>query len=368
MTKQTLNIFRAGTHTAANGTTHTITEDDLRSAAENYSLELHEAPIVVGHPKDNGPAYGWIKGLKVTEDGNVEAEPDQVHDDFREMVEDGRFKKISASWYLPDSPANPSPGSYYLRHVGFLGAQPPAIKGLRDAAFNEADDGIIEFEDPWSEATKASLWRGLRDFFLGKYSKEEVDQVLPAYAIEDMEAAARKAIDDELNTPNYSEGNTMTPEEIKAAQDKLAADQAQLKADQDAVAATQAEFAEKASAARLAENTAFVDAQIAAFKIKPADRDQTIAFMESLADNAADFGEGDNKTSSIDFYKAEVEAREPLVDTGERSPDDGHRDEDGNPAEFAERAVAYREKQLEQGINITATQAVKAVKAGKDQQ
>ena len=39
----------------------------------------------------------------------------------------------------PDHPSNPVPNAYYLRHVGFLGAQPPAVKGLGEARFADVD-------------------------------------------------------------------------------------------------------------------------------------------------------------------------------------------------------------------------------------
>jgi len=58
------------------------------------------------------------------------------------MVNKGRYKKISASFYSPNYPFNPAPGSYYLKHVGFLGAVPPAVKGLGDARFSTPTPGI----------------------------------------------------------------------------------------------------------------------------------------------------------------------------------------------------------------------------------
>ena len=105
---------------------------------------MHEAPIVIGHPSDNAPAYGWVSGLSFDEGAGLEAEPAQVEAQFAEMVADGRFKKVSASFYTPESASNPAPGVYYLRHVGFLGAQPPAVKGLKPVAFAEDDEGVVE--------------------------------------------------------------------------------------------------------------------------------------------------------------------------------------------------------------------------------
>ncbi|HHA2483914.1 TPA: hypothetical protein ACOEN0_004165, partial [Stenotrophomonas maltophilia] len=123
----TLQIFKAGTHVAEDGRTLTFSEADVQQIADSYDPALHEAPIVVGHPKTDDPAYGWGKTLQA-KDGLLVAEPHNVDPAFAELVNNGRFKKISASIFMPDSPGNPTPGKYYLRHIGFLGAQPPAVK------------------------------------------------------------------------------------------------------------------------------------------------------------------------------------------------------------------------------------------------
>ncbi|MEI9885919.1 MAG: hypothetical protein WDN08_05345 [Rhizomicrobium sp.] len=82
---------------------------------------------MVGHPSSDAPAYGWAAGLKMDGDRLV-ADVDQLDPGFAEIVKAGRFKKISPSFYEPDGKGNPKPGAYYLRHIGFLGAQPPAVK------------------------------------------------------------------------------------------------------------------------------------------------------------------------------------------------------------------------------------------------
>ena len=61
--------------------------------------------------------------------GDLLAEPDQLDPQFAELVGNGRFKKVSASFYLPDSPNNPKPGTLYLRHVGFLGRSHLPLRG-----------------------------------------------------------------------------------------------------------------------------------------------------------------------------------------------------------------------------------------------
>ena len=141
-----LHIFRAGIHQPMQGGALEFREADLAATAAAYDPALGEAPLVVGHPKTDAPAYGWVRALRA-EGGDLVAEPHQVEPAFAEMVQAGRFKKISASFYTPNHPSNPKPGAFYLKHVGFLGAAAPAVKGLRDVAFaaDEADVVTLEF-------------------------------------------------------------------------------------------------------------------------------------------------------------------------------------------------------------------------------
>ncbi|MBF0139802.1 MAG: peptidase [Magnetococcales bacterium] len=140
-----IQIFRPGRHTAMNGKTLDFTDTDLLHIAQGYNPEIHEAPVVIGHPATDDPAWGWVKGLSVR-DGGLEAALTQVDPAFAQAVRDGRYKKVSASFYPPSAAGNPKPDSWYLRHVGFLGGQPPAVKGLRTIQFGEDADVItVEF-------------------------------------------------------------------------------------------------------------------------------------------------------------------------------------------------------------------------------
>lgn len=116
-------IFRPGTHTAMSGQSRAYTAADLAACAAAYDPSIFEAPIVVGHPKTNTPAYGWVHSLAL--EGEVlMATLSQVDAAFADAVSAGRYKKISAAFYLPESPSNPAPGALYLRHVGFLAGRP----------------------------------------------------------------------------------------------------------------------------------------------------------------------------------------------------------------------------------------------------
>ena len=141
---QKIEIFRAGKRPDSSGNLTEIKISQLAQAVTAYDPNLHEAPAVIGHPKDNAPAYAWVKGLSLEGD-TLKSELAQIDPEFSEMVQAGRFKKVSASFYLEDSPHNPKPGKLYLRHVGFLGAMPPAVKGLRNPEFSEDEKGVVNF-------------------------------------------------------------------------------------------------------------------------------------------------------------------------------------------------------------------------------
>ena len=131
-------IFKTGSHTSDKGIQKEYSLDDLNFIAQSYKPEEDEAPIVIGHPIDNSPAYGWVSSLEVTEDGKLVADaPDEkLHPDFLSAVQEGRYKKRSIS-LTPEGK---------LRHIGFLGGAAPAVKGLADIQFSQPSSTIIEFE------------------------------------------------------------------------------------------------------------------------------------------------------------------------------------------------------------------------------
>ncbi len=297
-----IEIFKPGRHTAMSGATIDFTEADLQATAAAYDPKLHEAPIVVGHPKLDAPAYGWAKAL--TYAGALEAEPDQVDPAFADLVNAGRFKKISASFFLPNAPGNPKPGVYYLRHIGFLGATPPAVKGLKSASFAGSEDGVIEFGD-WSDTMQARVLRRLRDWLIGKFGNDEADKAINPYDVEEIE---RMAHEPPKTVPgvSYSEppketSMTLTPEQIQALQ----AENAALKSAADEAKKKTTEFAEREArlnaaeiAAQHKEHAEFAESLVKAGKILPRDRDGLVAFMDALdADAVIEFGEGDAKQS-----------------------------------------------------------------------
>lgn len=108
---------------------------DLEGIAKVYNPSLWAAPLVLGHPDTDDPAYGEVKRLFVLGDSlYADAEVDGV---LIELVRSGSYTNRSCALYPPGHAANPVPHSTYLKHVGFLGAHPPALKGLDRLSFGE---------------------------------------------------------------------------------------------------------------------------------------------------------------------------------------------------------------------------------------
>ena len=144
--KTDIHIFSPGTQTSAQGVTREFTANDLKQVASSYNADLHEAPIRIGHEdNDKVPSWGWVKQVKMKgEDLYAEVEFSPLMEDY---VKNGLYKKVSASFYAPESKINPDPGMWSLRHVAMLGAQPPAVKGLKGFAYAEesASEGVLDF-------------------------------------------------------------------------------------------------------------------------------------------------------------------------------------------------------------------------------
>jgi hypothetical protein len=136
-----LHIFKVNKRAEESG----ISFADVQDAVSNYDPELHEAPIVIGHPKLDDPAYGWVNSLSLA-GKTVLAEPKQIVQEFAEWIDKGLYKKISASFYGKTNPENPTPGKVYLKHVGYLGAVPPKIKGLPDSSFADSGGEVLTLD------------------------------------------------------------------------------------------------------------------------------------------------------------------------------------------------------------------------------
>lgn len=226
--KDWIEIFKTGEHTDSKGRKRTWTTADLDKMVSMYNPADHEAPAVIGHPKDNHPAYGWASELKRVGE-KLMAKFKQVVPEFASMVESGMFKKRSIR-VLPD-------GS--LGHVGFLGAVSPAVKGLKDIEFAQ-DDKSFDYD----------------------YSEEETNMKTVEQLMKELDAERLK------NAGLEKECN-----DFKALLDKGTAD-----------------FAEAQKKARRKEISDFVEAGIKEGKILPSWKEKGLVdFMCSLEEGGGEF-------------------------------------------------------------------------------
>lgn len=270
-------IFRAGRHRTIDGRSVAFSEADLAAIAAAYDAAVHEAPLVIGHPKTDDPAMGWVSGLKCV-GLRLEADFRQMDPAFAEAVEAGRYKHVSAAFYAPDSPRNPKPGGYYLRHVGVLGAVPPAVKGLGPLTFAEDDTVFLAF---------------------GEEETAPPEETPPA---------------DSPNTEPEEE-----PMDRKTEPGGDAAENAALKKELEEM---KERMARQEAERRHADNLAFAEGLVSAGKLAPAGRDVVTATLDALTAPREDggmiaFGEGDEARPLAEQFRALLSAAEPVLLFGE---------------------------------------------------
>lgn len=347
-----LHIFKPGRWLTLAGESIEFSEADLQATAAAYNPRISKAPLVVGHPKTDDPAKGWAVALTATKRG-LFATADQVDPAFAEAVRTGAYGTVSAKFYRPTDPNNPAPGVWYLRHIGFLGAHPPAVKGLDAPEFAEADDGCVCFQEgvafgEWDAMTAANLWRNLRDWLTAKFGAEEADRVLPDSDVRALEYSALQemAEPDEADPADAMQNPTLSTTKESAVTDQEAA---QLR-EQNAALQRQNDELRRAEQERLAqqikdENTAFAEGLVKEARIPSALKEQVAAIGAQLQSTPdVEFGEGDAKKPLHQVWRDVLSALPAQVEFGEsasRERTAGDDDTQGG-AEFGEGADPER--------------------------
>jgi hypothetical protein len=154
---------------------------------------------------------------------------DEIDPEFEQMVKDGKYKNVSI--YLnPDNT---------LRHIGFLGAVPPAVQGLKPVQFAEGDEGDC-FGD-----------------------SEEENEVPPA--LDPEPEPESPALDPE---PEKVDATVLRISELERQVESL------LK-----------EKEEKLASEKKAEFAAFADMQVSEGRIKPDQKQKVVSVLEFLHTN-----------------------------------------------------------------------------------
>ncbi|EDQ5101740.1 peptidase [Salmonella enterica subsp. enterica serovar Saintpaul] len=368
--KATLAVFAPGTHTAMDGRTITFTPEDCIDLANSYDPSVSEAPFVIGHPSLTAPAYGWAERLEYR-DGIVYAAPRQVNPAFAEAFNAGSYKKRSLSIYQPDSPGNPKPGHFYARHVGFLGAVPPGVKGLPDAQFAEAsgDNGPLEFALPWEADNLASLFQSIRDWVIQETTIEQADSIIPQWRIQSILDSATDecksisplAYAEETNVDPNKKTSSMAADftEREAA---LAVREARLAAEEEVARTRQLE--EKRTA-----TVAFADGLVKGGSILPRQKTAIVEVLMNLSQEPLSFSEGETTISqSPEALLREILSTKPaVVNFSEKTGTADAPVDFADASALATAAQNYQAEQGKQGRTISMTDAVNHVKKGAQQ-
>lgn len=311
---QWIEIAKVGKFADSTGVERDLNAAWMAKVVADYAASGHTAPAVIGHPtSDTAPAYGWVKEIRMNGDV-LEAKFADTNEEFEKAIERGEYKKRSSSFYV-DSPR--------LRHVGFLGAQPPAIKGLKDIQFADGESFAVEssiqfketdmgLEDKDVEKVTEGVFEKIKNFF----SKPEAGE-----AANFSEADVKRMITEAASEIETKVTEKVTAEfeekiqELEAANEKL-----------------EGKIDGQSDGTTHAEHVAFAEAI-------PADRGRhflkragIVEFMDSLAaadkadgeNKAISFSEGegddkqDHKLTRVEWFKALVGNLPPVVSFGEK--------------------------------------------------
>lgn len=310
-----IKIFKLGDHVDMNGRAFRFGEDEARELIASYDAASDPAPLVIGHPETDAPAYGWVERLEV-DDGVLFAEVERVDPEFAEMVNAGRYAKPSPSIYLAGNRHNPKPGKLYLKDVGFLGAAAAACKGLgtiRFAGAGAGDKDVATFDNPLNPTTKET-------------------------SMSDKDAAA------------------MFAEQAAA-----------LKADREKFDAERLAFDKARGEALHADHLSFAESLVKTARLSPAGKAIVVGVLDTLAAPAADaplkFGEAGDMTPAAAF-KALFDQAKPLVVFGEAAGKEKTAGDSGDGSDaddISNAALEFAEGQRAKGFTVDAATAVRHV-------
>lgn len=318
-----IEVFRPGTFTPMDGAPISYSAADLRAVADAYDPDTAPAPIVVGHPDLDAPAFGWVEGFDFEPDsGRLFARLHQIEPAFAEQVRAGRYRKVSMAFFRPDQDHNPVPGVWYPKHVGFLGAAAPAVPGLTNVSFAVPAGAVFTaaFGEP-AFGEIASLLRNIREMLIEKFGAEDADRALPGMRLDwlaEMTVQGRDTVAQAFAVP-------AEPLPAPDANPAFAAQEASL-------AAREARLAEREREIAHGTHAAFAAGLVTQGRLLPALQDRVVALLDALpAAGAVTFAAGEQITP-VEALRQILAALPAVVTFG---PADVPVDGSGSAAAFA---------------------------------
>lgn len=372
-----IEVFRPGTFTAMGGQTLTYSDADLAAIADAYDADGSPAPVVVGHPVTDAPAFGWIESLRYDgEASRLIATVGNVAAEFAEALKERRYRKVSMALFPPDAPNNPKPGAWYAKHLGFLGAAAPAVSGLQPVALaGDPDEAVVfEFAEQGFRDT-ASLFRRMREFIIEQFGLEKADEVLPGWEIEWLDDRGHEKpshfSEQQTQEPVMTGKPTITPAPNAPTTPPVSEPDVAFAEREADLARRQADLDEREAKARTAEHVAFCDGLIKEGRLLPADKAERVAMLDTLAASDAQVAfagnDGEVTKSPLDLYKAQMAVAPKIVPFGKIETGDLPASGEMTGEQIAFAAKTYQREQEEAGITISISDAVYHVTKGEDQ-
>ena len=373
-----IHISKPGKSRSSEGVDIDITPEILSEVAQTYNPAAFEAQLVIGHPSMDAPSFGGIRSLSFGSTGlEAVAEPT---DDAKELVSKRHFKSVSASFYTPTAPNNPTPGKWHLRHVGLLGAVPPAVKGLRALSFAEREEGVVTFGElpGYAGSYMASMLRKLREWFIDKEGLETADRILPDWEVESLREISQRAAEQPASAVSQISGGLLAsfaepqnpistaPKEKPPMSKTPEQLQAELDAANTQIQTLQAADRQRDADTRHAAHVSFAESLVAEARWPGGAKDVLVATLDHLAqpEGVVSFGEGDAAKPLAEVLQAQLKALPPSVSFGEFARKGSGGGETAGPEVVAARAVAYQTEQAAKGERVNTAEAVAHVSRG----
>lgn len=392
MAKKKIPFLRPGKFTAMNGKEVTIDEstlDTIIEATKNFAYQDDDFPLVIGHPKTDSPAYGWINKNNIVKEGDVLvalAEDENLVPEMKDWFGKKLYKKVSVK-LRPD---------FSIAHIGFLGANPPAVTGLPAVALSENDNGFeIEFAElelsPWYFRNVSRIFRRIKNYIIEKDGLEKADALISEYEIDEINTpprvwekeTARNFSEDEKNnsTINFNEEEMKTLQELQDQVTELSAKITAQQAEITSLTTEKTAVVNEANSLKAQQKRnaflAFCESDEVKNKIKDGEKAELVETLLALdAVEAFEFGEGDEKKtiSPVETVKGLLKRLPDVVALGEHANNHTAGDDlsDVDVSEFAEKNVDPESLELHKKVlalskkeNIGYAEALNRVRSKK---
>lgn len=311
------DVFYAGEHVDMHGNKNAFSRDDLKQIVDNFKPQ--QAPLVIGHPELNAPAFGWVSDIRLTDDNRLEIKAANVNVEFAKAVAAKAFPNRSIKILKTKQ-------GWELAHVGYLGAAPPALAGM-PWQFSQDNDAALVCEYSINPTDPK------KENHVEKFTQEQLD------------AAVQKAVSAAVAEATSEFASQTAALNKRAEEAEALLEQAQLEQEKLAFAATVK--AQQAAVDELVKTGCLLPAQANGLA-------EFMAHLSTLEQAEFSFAQGEKEVKEQPFAFASrflmslKQPKSPLGDDPEFKP--------ANHDDLDARASAYAEKH-----NVSYGEAVLAV-------